>query len=135
MIKEPGDKAKPFSWKARGQSFGFAWAGILRFFRAEHNAWLHLAATVVVIVLGFLLHISRTEAIALVFAIALVWIAEMINTAIEKTMDLLMPEVHPKVKVIKDVAAGAVLIAAIAAATVGGIIFIPKLISLAGLLR
>lgn len=128
-MKESGNETKPFSWKARGQSFGFAWAGILRFFRAEHNAWLHLGATVLVIVLGIILHISRTEAIALVFAIALVWVTEMINTAIEKTMDLLMPQVHPKVKIIKDVAAGAVLIAAMAAAIVGGIIFLPKIFS------
>jgi diacylglycerol kinase (ATP) len=117
-----------FSWKARGKSFVFAGAGILRFFRAEHNAWIHLGATCVVVVLSLVFHVSRMEAIALVFSVAFVWIAEMLNTAIEKIMDLVSPEYHPKVKVIKDVAAGAVLVAAVAALIAGAIIFIPKII-------
>ena len=127
MMQQPG-KGGRFSWRARGRSFVFAWAGILRFFRAEHNAWIHLGATVVVIVLAFALRVSRMEAVALVFAIALVWLTEMLNTAVEKIMDLLWPGIHPQVKIIKDVAAGAVLVAAVAAAITGGIIFLPKLL-------
>ena len=123
-------KAPSFSWKARLRSFCYAWEGILSFFRWEHNAQIHLAITFLVLVLSVSLGLSKWEAIAVVFSIAFVWIAEMINTAIEKIMDFISMEEHPQIKRIKDIAAGAVLIASIAAAIVGGFIFIPKLIAL-----
>lgn len=130
MPNEKDLERRPFSWSARARSFVYAWQGIFRFFSTEHNAWIHLAASIVVALLAFIMKVSRAEAIVLVFAIALVWIAEMINTAIEKAMDLVSPQYDPRVKLIKDVAAGAVLIAAIAAVIAGAIIFIPKFFSL-----
>lgn len=119
-----------FSLKARVKSFVYAGAGIISFFKYEHNARIHLAATIAVIMLSLLVHVSRSEAIVLTFCIALVWITEMINTAIEKTMDLISKERHPQIKAIKDMAAGSVLVAAITAVIAGAIIFIPKLLML-----
>lgn len=128
--KISGSNSSKFSWRARLKSFVYAWEGIVWFFRKEHNASVHLSATVMVLVLSVSFGVNKTEAIAVVFSIAFVWVAEMINTAIEKAMDLVSPQHHPPVKIIKDVSAGAVLVAAIAAFIVGGIIFIPKILML-----
>jgi diacylglycerol kinase len=114
----------------RRRSFGYALCGIIRFFRTEINARIHLAVTVVVIGASFLFSLSGTEVIMVVFSIAFVWITEMINTAIEKAMDYASIEIDPQIKLIKDIAAGAVLIAAITAMVVGSIVFLPKLFSL-----
>lgn len=122
--------ASSFSWKARLKSFVYAWEGIVSFFRWEHNAQIHLGVTFLVLVLSVTLGINKWEAIAVVFSIAIVWIAEMFNTAIEKTIDFVSVEKHPQIKLIKDIAAGAVLVAAIAAVIVGCFIFIPKFVSL-----
>ncbi|MFY0252738.1 diacylglycerol kinase family protein [Chitinophaga sp. 30R24] len=106
-------------------SFGYAFNGIAAFLRSEPHARVHAVATVVVIAAGCWYKLATPEWIWVIFAIALVWITEMLNTVIEKIMDHLSPGLHPKVKFIKDVAAGAVLIAAIAAAIVGAVVFIP----------
>jgi len=104
--------------------------GIVSFFRSEHNAQVHLVITFLVLVLSVTLGVNKWEAIAVVFSIAFVWIAEMFNTAIEKAMDFISTEKHSQIKLIKDISAGAVLIASIAAVIVGCFIFIPKLIAL-----
>lgn len=106
-------------------SFGYAISGIVSFVKSEQHARIHLLATIVVILLGCWYKIARSEWLFIILAIGGVWVAEMFNTAIEKTMDHLSPEYHPSVKVIKDVAAGAVLVAALAAAIIGAVIFIP----------
>jgi len=123
-------KAPSFSWKARLKSFVYAWEGIVSFFRSEHNAQIHLAITFLVLVLSVTLGVNKWEGIAVVFSIAFVWVTEMINTVIEKTIDFISVERHPQIKLIKDIAAGAVLIASLAAVIVGLFIFIPKLLSL-----
>lgn len=123
MPNEP----KKFSVKARLKSFVYAAHGIFRFFKTEHNAQIHLGATVIVIVLALVLGVTQTEAVAIIFAIASVWITEMLNTAIEKAMDFISLERHPEIKIVKDLAAGAVLVAAIAAVIVGCMVFIPKI--------
>jgi diacylglycerol kinase (ATP) len=127
MITEKCYPGRKFSWKERAKSFVYAWMGIVSFLRSEHNARLHLLATVAIITLSISVGITSAEAIALVLCMAVVWITEIINTAIEKTMDFISIEWHPRIKQIKDLAAGAVLVAAIAAVLVGLIIFIPKL--------
>jgi diacylglycerol kinase (ATP) len=119
-------KNAPFSTRARLKSFVYAWNGIIHFFRKEHNAQLHLVSTIVVIALSFYLKVSSAEAIFLAFAIGFVWVTEMINTAIEKAMDFISLEKHHQIKLVKDLAAGAVLIASITALVTGAIIFIPK---------
>jgi len=118
---------KPFSWKARLRSFTYAGRGIFTFFKKEHNARIHLAAAIAAVISGFIFHLNGTEWIAILSCIALVWIAEMINTCLEIAMDHFSPEYSESVKHIKDIAAGAVLVAALLALVTGCIIFLPKL--------
>ena len=118
--------SKKFSFRDRLKSFVYAWAGIKAVLRTEHNTWIHLGFTILSIVLGFVMLISRVEFLALIAVIAMVWVTELFNTCIEKIMDLVSIEKHPRVKIIKDMAAAAVLVAAIAAIVTGAIIFIPK---------
>jgi diacylglycerol kinase len=118
---------RKFSWKERGNSFTYAWDGIKAVLRTEHNTWIHLALTVVALALGFVLKISAGEFMGLIIVMTMVWTAEIFNTAIEKTMDFISKEKHPQIKLVKDLAAAAVLITALSAIVVGAIIFIPKL--------
>ena len=120
------NKDNRFSFHGRLKSFQYAFEGLLQFFKTEHNAWLHLLASVVVIILALVVGVSQTEAIALVIAVALVWITEMLNTCIEKAMDFIAEEYHPKIRIIKDISAGAVMVAAMAALLIGFFVFIPK---------
>ncbi len=120
-------KDKSFSITARTQSFGYAINGIITFFKQEHNAWLHGIATIMVMVLAFVFPVSNMEAVALAFAVGFVWTAEIFNTVIEKIMDFISVEKKPAIKYIKDLAAGAVLVAAITSLITGLIIFIPKI--------
>ena len=120
-------KSQEFSIRDRIRSFRFAWEGIASFFLHEHNAWLHFMATVAVCTLSALVGVTKNELVALVFAIGFVWVSEMFNTCFERVMDFVSPQRHPHIKFIKDLAAGAVLIAAITAVIIGGVVFIPKL--------
>lgn len=122
-------KTQEFSLRSRVRSFRFAMDGISSFFQREHNAWLHLMATVVVFTLAALVPVTKTELLALVFAIGLVWVAEIFNTCIERVMDFVSEHQHPQIKFIKDLAAGGVLVAAITAVVTAAIVFIPKLIN------
>ncbi len=118
-----------FSIKKRLKSFVYAWKGIHSFIGREHNAWIHCAVMVAVVVAGFFFQITRGEWIAIVLCIGLVLAAEGFNTAIERLVNLVSPGKHPVAGDVKDIAAGAVLICAIAAAIVGLIVFIPYIIS------
>lgn len=119
-------KQKTISFRSRLSSFGFACRGIQKFFNQEPNAWIHLTATIAVFTSSAHFSISGFELLALIIVTGLVWIAEMFNTVIERVMDFISPAHHPQVAFIKDLAAGAVLIAAIMAAITGLIVFIPK---------
>ncbi len=123
------ESKEPFSIKKRLRSFGYAIRGLWRFFSSEHNVWIHLVLTVLAIVLGFILKISRMEWIAVLLVIGMVISAEAFNTCIEKVIDYLAPEKDKRAAYIKDLAAGAVLITAVIAAIVGIIIFLPKIIT------
>ena len=104
-------------------------SGIVHFFYHGHNVRVHLPPTILVILVCFYLPVTRTELLALIFTISLVWISEMINTSLEKLADMVTTQYHPQIRIIKDVAAGAVLVAAIAALLTGLIIFIPKILA------
>jgi diacylglycerol kinase len=121
---------KQFSWKDRGKSFAFAWSGIKAVLRTEHNSWIHLCLTVAAVALGFILKISSGEFLALIISMTIVWMAEIFNTALEKAMDFISTEKHPQIKLVKDLAAAAVLVSAVSALLVGSIIFIPKILKL-----
>ena len=96
--------------------------------RSEPHAWLHGAATVAVITAGWLAGLQRLEWIAVAAAIAIVWTAEAINTAIESLGDAISADINPAIGRAKDVAAGAVLISAIGAAAIGLLVFGPALL-------
>lgn len=114
-----------FSIRARGRSFAYAFSGLRYLIRSQHNAWLHAVATCGVCVAGISMQISRYEWCLLILCMMAVWTAEAFNTAMECLTDLVSPEHHSLAGRVKDVAAGAVLIAAMAAAIVGAIVFIP----------
>jgi len=99
-------------------------------FRQEHNLWIHALAAVAAIAMGFLLHISALEWTVIVLVIAGVFASEFFNSAIENLVDLCSPDFDERAGRIKDMAAGAVLIAALGALAAGLIIFIPKLAAL-----
>jgi diacylglycerol kinase (ATP) len=101
--------------------------GIIRMMRCQHNAWIHAIATGVVIAAGFFFHLSASEWCWIVLAASTVWTAEALNTAFEFLADAASPNFHPVVRDAKDVAAGAVLITAIASSVIGAIIFWPHL--------
>ena len=110
------------------KSFGFAWQGIKAVFTSEPNMKIHAAVAILVLIFGFIFSISSTEWIAIVICIGLVFSAEMFNTAFETLVDKVSPSKDPLAGKTKDVAAGAVFIAAIISVVVGVIIFLPKLI-------
>jgi diacylglycerol kinase (ATP) len=119
-----------FSILARLKSFQYAFAGIAYMLRTQHNAWLHVIATVGVIVAGFALNITASDWRWIVVAIVLVWVAETINTAFEHLCDVVQPEFHASVKRSKDIAAGAVLICVIGAVVLGAQVFAPYVLAL-----
>ena len=108
-------------------SFKYAFEGIFTAFKAEKNMKIHFIIMLLVIILGIMLKISSVEWIICIILFGFVISLELVNTAIENTVDLITQEKHPKAKIAKDVAAGAVLIAAITAAIIGLIIFVPKI--------
>ena len=120
---------QPFSLRARMASFRNAWKGLSVFVRQEHNAWIHLSMTVLVILAGVLFRISTYEWIAVVFAIGLVISAEAINSAIERLADVVQPNRDERIRDVKDICAGAVLVCAMTAFVIGLIVFLPKLMA------
>ncbi len=119
-----------FSWKKRLLSFKYAFNGIVLLIRNEHNAWIHCFAAVSVVVCGLIFNLKAMEWIAIVLAIGMVLAAEAFNSAIEVLADKVSPEYNEAIKRTKDLAAGAVLLLALAAAVIGLIVFIPKFIFL-----
>lgn len=109
-------------------SFKYAMQGILRAFKTERNLKIHASMMIVVVILGVIFKIAVWEWITCIILFALVIGAELLNTSIEEMVNLLSPEIRVHAKYAKDIAAGAVLIFAIASAIVGAIIFLPKLL-------
>ena len=116
-----------YDFRKQLRSFGYAWKGIGCCVGKEQNLSFHLIATVIVIVAGFLVDITRMEWMIITLCIGVVIAAELFNTAIEKLVDLVSPGRHPIAGQVKDIAAGAVLVCAAAAAIIGLIIFVPYL--------
>ena len=118
-----GNEERGCSALGRARSRGYALRGIGLALRTEHNWWIHSVATATVCVLGWWMEVSALEWCALVFAIAIVWVAELFNTAFELLCDAVLPDPNPLVAKAKDVSAGAVLVSASLAAVVAAIIF------------
>lgn len=113
------------TWRTKNPlvSFRHAVEGLGHAFRTQRNMRFHILTFLAVFLAGLILRLPRVEMLALVFCAALVMITEMFNTAIEATVDMITQSYHPAAKFIKDVAAGAVLISAITAVLVGGVVF------------
>jgi diacylglycerol kinase len=115
-----------------GRAFSFqnAFNGLRYALLTQKNASIHLIATILVLAAAALLKISLIELAMIIIVIGMVWVAEIFNTAIEKLVDLCSPQYHLLAKISKDLAAAAVLMAAVTTVFVGIIVFIPYLIKL-----
>jgi len=110
--------------KGRFKSFGYALRGIKRLIASQQNARIHLVISIAVILLGFFLKISKQDWCLIVLAMMIVWVAEGLNTAIEFLSDTVSEKYHPLIEKAKDIAAGAVLLAALSAAVIGVLVFV-----------
>ena len=117
-----------FSFRRRAKSFHFAFHGLRYFFNTQHNAIIHAAATVAALLLSAIIKLPAGKFLFVVIAIALVWMAELFNTAIEQLCNMVCPQQHPRIKFIKDISAAAVFVTALLAVITGCIIFIPALL-------
>ena len=111
----------------RLESFCYAFAGIWYNLKTQRNAQIHLGIATTIVILGLTLKLTRTEWAILMLTTGFVWATEMLNTVAEAAMDYATTDFNPQVKIVKDVAAGAVLIAAITAVIVGLLILGPPL--------
>lgn len=121
------DTKHRFSLIERFRSFVYAGRGLRLLFH-EHNTWIHLTATICVVVVGLWVSLSFVQWAIAIILLGGVWIAEALNTAVERLCDHVTPEQHPEIGRIKDIAAAAVLMAAITAVAAGLCIFVPAII-------
>jgi diacylglycerol kinase (ATP) len=122
------EMSERFSVSRRAASFGFAIRGVALMLKTQHNAWIHAAMSVITCAVGFWLGLGAAEWCWIVVAMMAVWTAEGINTALEKLADAVTTDDHPLIGQAKDAAAGAVLIAAFGAATIGLLVLGPRLL-------
>jgi diacylglycerol kinase len=109
------------------RSFGFAFAGLGHAWRTQRHLRIHVGIGLLALVFAAVLGLSPAEWAVLLLTIAAVLVLELVNTVIEAVVDLASPGYHPLAKVAKDVAAGAVLVAAIGSVAVGAVLFLPRL--------
>jgi diacylglycerol kinase (ATP) len=121
---------KKFSLNSRFDSFRFALNGIASLFKFEHNSRIHLLAALLTIVMGIFMKLDHYEWSLLAIVIGLVFLTELLNSSLESLADIIDPEWNGLIMKAKDYAAAAVLIAAVVAIFVGGLIFIPKFAAL-----
>lgn len=112
-----------------GRSFVNAFSGLGNFFRHERNGRIQSVIGICTIVVAVFFNITRTEWIAVILCTGSVLSVEMLNSALEKLCDVVQPDFHPQIKMVKDVAAGAVLSVSIISALIGTIIFLPKILN------
>jgi len=112
------------------RSLGHAAQGVRACYKAEKNFKIHICLSAIAIFLAIVFHISTLQWVAILFCIALVLALEMFNTVIERICNFIHPGVHPAIKIIKDIAAGSVLVASFSSFVIGCIIFLPKIFSL-----
>lgn len=127
-MKKDTNRQKKLHFHNWYKSFVFAFNGLRLFFCTQPNSWIHCIATVFVITFGFLLNVSNFEWCLLIFAIGIVFAAELFNTAIEFLTDMISPRYDEKAGKVKDIAAAGVLIAAITSVIIGFIVFVPKIL-------
>lgn len=116
--------------KKHGIGLKYAINGINEAFRRERNFRIHLFIACLVIICGFLFHLALLEWIIIILLIQFVLMTELINSIVERIIDYVKPDYHLQAKIIKDISAAVVLIAAITSVVIGAMIFIPKLMTL-----
>ncbi|MDH6356118.1 diacylglycerol kinase [Dysgonomonas sp. PH5-45] len=125
-------KRQKFSFKQRLKSFTYAFSGLKDLFAEEHNAWIHAFFAIAAIALGFVFGITPMEWCMVLFAIALVFSLELINSSVENLSDFASPQKNDFIRKAKDMAAAAVLVSAIASFIIGIIIFLPYILDWLG---
>ena len=123
-------KKKKYSLSRLFKSFYYAFQGIKAAIKTEQNFLIDIIIGIIVLVSGYFLKLSTIEFAIVLLAIALVITLELINTAIEYTIDMAMPEIHPLAKAAKDISGSAVLFSALISIIIGLIIYLPKIINL-----
>jgi diacylglycerol kinase len=123
-------RAHPYAQKGFLPGMTHAWHGVIHVIRHERNARIHLVVALIALLAGLWVKLTNAELAGVFFAVILVFLAEMFNTAIERTLDLVEPRENERVKLIKDMSAGAVLVAAAAAVIIGTAIFVPAIMRL-----
>ncbi|GAA0602202.1 diacylglycerol kinase family protein [Virgibacillus siamensis] len=113
--------------RKREIGFLFAWNGLREVLKSERNFRIHLVAAVFVIAAGLFFQLNLLQWTIIFLTIGLVLITEIINTAVEKMIDYIKPEINQNAKIIKDISAGAVLLAAILAVIIGLLIFVSEM--------
>ncbi len=119
-----------YDFKKQMRSFKFAWKGIMTCAGHEQNITFHLIVAILVVVAGFVFNITKAEWAAVVICIGMVITAELFNSSIERLVDMVSPQWQKIAGEVKDIAAGAVLVTAAAAAIVGIIVFLPYLLAI-----
>ena len=119
MVEEKPPQADGFTAASRLKSIGYALRGLGFMLKTQHNAWLHLGATVLVILAASFLQVRQEDWRWLIVAMVMVWMAEAFNTAVEYVCDVVSPGHSEAVKHAKDIVAGAVLVCAFGAAVIG----------------
>lgn len=131
METPTGKPSRPKGFLAStARSFRFAGDGIAYLLKTQGNARIHMAASVAVVALAVALRVDRIEWMLLLLSMASVWASETVNTALELLADAVHPEPHPLVGRAKDLSAAAVLLTALGSASVGALVFVPKLLAL-----
>ena len=114
--------------QSRLKSINHALGGWWYVIRTQQNAWIHAMASVLVVIVALWIKVSTRDWALLVLAVAMVWTAEFLNTALEVVVDLASPDLHPLAKVGKDVGAASVLIAALSSAIIGILVMGPPFV-------
>jgi len=120
-------KENKFSFKKRILSFKYAFNGIAYIYKTQHNSWIHTIFMVLAITLNIVLKIDLIEWAVILIVMSIVLVAEIFNTAIELIIDFISPNYNKIAGIVKDVAAGGVLLTVFFAVAVGGIIYLPKI--------
>ncbi len=123
-------KKKQFGFKRILSSIKNSWNGLKSAYKNEQSVYIHLVCTIILLLLSFLLEISLTQWLIIIAIIGLTLVVELLNTAIESTVDLVTEEFHPLAKVAKDTASAAAFVLTLASALIALMIFIPKIMEL-----
>ena len=123
-------KDTQIAFKRKFSSINNSWNGLKVAYKNEQSVYIHLVCTVILLLLSFLLKISLTQWLIIIAIIGLTLVVELINTAIESTVDLVTKEFHPLAKVAKDTASAAEFVLSVTSAIIALMIFIPRIMEL-----